>query len=150
MQAIVVIGDIIGSSRIKGRRAFQENFSREIELLNRGRQFASPYTVTLGDEFQAVYRDATTLFNDLFTLIAGLLPQRIRLSIGVGHLTTKFNRHQAIGMDGPAFHVAREGIDLLRERSDPICIRAAKGDVTLEDQAARSALQVVAADHACV
>lgn len=71
----------------------------------------SPCTITLGDEFQAVYRDARTLFADFCTILVGIHPARIRFSVGIGPLTTPVNPRQAIGMDGPAFHVARDAMD---------------------------------------
>ncbi|RKY87306.1 hypothetical protein DRQ09_04675, partial [candidate division KSB1 bacterium] len=42
-------------------------------------------------------------------------PQRIRFSIGAGEILTDINPFQAIGMDGPAFHNARKGIQELKK-----------------------------------
>lgn len=42
-------------------------------------------------------------------------PVRVRFSIGIGSLSTPLNTDLAIGMDGPAFHAARQGIELLKE-----------------------------------
>ena len=108
MRVIAIIGDIVRSSSIEQRTKFQRQFHRAIERLNRNNAFASPYTVTLGDEFQAVYRDATLLFDHIFTLIADLHPQQLRISVAIGPITTSLNPRQSIGMDGPAFHLARE------------------------------------------
>jgi len=38
----------------------------------------------------------------------------VRFSIGVGTLDTPINRQQAIGMDGPAFYLARQGVERLK------------------------------------
>ena len=137
METTVIIGDIVHSSAIRKRSEFQKKFKRVVEELNRRCNLASPYTVTLGDEFQAVYRDATLILDHAFTLIAKLLPHRLRISIGVGPLTTELNPRQSIGMDGPAFYVARAGIELLRASGESMCVCAAGYDVGLEDCAVR-------------
>lgn len=78
------------------------------------RQLASPYTITLGDEFQAVYRKADLLFADVFGIMADIHPVRARFALGVGALTTRINPTQALGMDGPAFHDARATLMALK------------------------------------
>ncbi len=47
--------------------------------------------------------------------MARLHPIGMRFSLGIGPLDTPLNKEQAIGMDGPAFHIARKGIDQLKE-----------------------------------
>jgi hypothetical protein len=42
-------------------------------------------------------------------------PLRFRFSIGVGEITTRVNPESSLGMDGPAFYYAREGITALHE-----------------------------------
>jgi hypothetical protein len=117
MPHLVVIGDLIASRTITGRARFQDNLRRALADISaaRGDALASPYTVTLGDEFQAVYRSARGVFADLCRVRLACEPARVRLSLAVGKLTTAINPTQAIGMDGPAFHVARAGIDTLKK-----------------------------------
>jgi Mor family transcriptional regulator len=74
----------------------------------------SPYTITLGDEFQAVYAKADHLFSDLVSILLALYPEQVRFSIGIGTIDTPINKQQAIGMDGPAFYLARKGIEQLK------------------------------------
>src|SRR5699024_11554732 len=73
------------------------------------------YTIKLGDEFQAVFEEAGALPIHLFRILAVSHPARIRFSLGVGSIATPVNTEQAIGMDGPAFHEARNGMDTLKE-----------------------------------
>lgn len=40
-----------------------------------------------------------------------------RFSLAVGTIATEINPREAIGMDGPAFHRAREGIESLKEEA---------------------------------
>lgn len=117
MPHLVVIGDLVASRRIAARAKFQERLQRtlaEISAANAA-SLASPYTLTLGDEFQAVYLAGRGVFADLCRLRAACLPARPRLSLAVGALSTAVNPAQALGMDGPAFHAAREGIDTLKK-----------------------------------
>jgi hypothetical protein len=112
MRHICVIGDLVASRRVHDRQALQARFAEALAEINvrRSKLLASPATITLGDEYQAVYRSADSLFLDAWGLLARLWPESMRFSIGVGSLSTPINSRQAIGMDGPAFHVAREGM----------------------------------------
>src|SRR5690625_3549704 len=115
---LVLIADIESSKEIKeGRReALQDKLQEELNHLNQS-DYApvSPYTITLGDEFQAVFEEAGALPVHLFRILAVSHPVRIRFSLGVGSIVTPVNTEQAIGMDGPAFHEARSGMDTLKE-----------------------------------
>ena len=111
-----IIGDIENSRAIESRKDFQRDFHGILEELSgRARALASPYTVTLGDEFQALYSDPTSIMKDLFTLWGRLAPVKFRLSVGMGELDSDVNPRQALGMDGPAFHLAREGLIALKK-----------------------------------
>lgn len=113
---IALIGDILSSREVSEREALQQKLEYTLNQVNRRNPaLLSPYTITLGDEFQAVYRNADSLFEDIWRIMLGIFPRRIRFSIGVGTLSTPINRRQAIGMDGPAFHFAREGIQQLKK-----------------------------------
>jgi hypothetical protein len=116
MRFIVVIGDIVASRALAQRAVFQRRFSKALDERTReARHLASPFTITLGDEFQAVYRKADLLLADAFTIMAEIHPVRTRLAYGVGELSTRINPAQALGMDGPAFHDARAALTLLKE-----------------------------------
>lgn len=117
MQAIAVIGDIVASKDIKPREAFQRKLAKALAARGkaRGSSLASPYTITLGDEFQAVYRAAGPLWADLVGILAEVHPVQIRFGIGIGELTTRLNAKQALGMDGPAFHRARAALTALKD-----------------------------------
>lgn len=115
---IALIGDIEGSKELEsGRREEVQQLLRQTleEIGNDGGELLSPPTITLGDEFQAVYRKADSLLRHTWKIVSELHPVPVRFSVGIGPLSTPVNREQAIGMDGPAFHVARDGIDVLRE-----------------------------------
>src|SRR6478736_1781654 len=116
MKYIALIGDIVSSKQLTKRDAFQKDLATSLGTLSeRKPKLASPYTITLGDEFQAVYKSADNLFLDIFSILADIYPTEARFGVGVGELTTPINPKQALGMDGPAFHRARESINGLKK-----------------------------------
>ncbi|MBI9108763.1 MAG: hypothetical protein JEZ04_18620 [Spirochaetales bacterium] len=116
MKVIALIADIVQSKEIPEREQFQKKISSILSSLNNeSTGVISPYTITLGDEFQAVYENADNLIKDIIHIICKLYPVRIRFSIGINVLTTELNDKSALGMDGPAFHIARDGIEILKK-----------------------------------
>lgn len=116
---IVLIGDLIDSKKLDdtSRNRVQESLQAVFKRINRDSDsLASPYTITLGDEFQAVYNSADDLFKHLWMIYAEIHPVLIRFSISVGEISTKINADHALGMDGPAFYVAREQIEQMKEK----------------------------------
>lgn len=117
-QYIVLIGDLIGSKELsdKERDRYQSILSEETDRINQeSSSVISPLTITLGDEFQAVYKDLSAVLADSWSILAALHPVGVRFSIGVGQIYTPINSDQALGMDGPAFHAARDGMDQIKE-----------------------------------
>jgi hypothetical protein len=115
MKYLVLIGDVLGSKQLPERAHFQRRLKAVLHGLNsRRKTIVSPYTLTLGDEFQAVYRDAPGAFVDIFSLLAQIAPVQARFSLAVGDILTPINSHQSIGMDGPAFHHARARLEKLK------------------------------------
>ncbi len=115
---IAVIGDVVASRRVQSPFRMHSHLRRALDSIrDHNPSIASPYTLTLGDEFQAVYKSPEGLFHDLWCILAAMYPVRVRFSIGVGRLTTGVNPMDALRMDGPAFHQAREGLDFLKKGS---------------------------------
>jgi hypothetical protein len=125
MKVVAVIGDVVASRGIAARAQFQRKLGKILRARTKAATgLASPYTLTLGDEFQAVYRSADSLWVDLIELLAAIHPVRARLAIGVGELSTRINPEQALGMDGPAFHHARAAMTALKENGGRLLLRA--------------------------
>ncbi len=115
MKYLAVIGDIVDSKHLPKRDEFQTKLAALLKETSSGNAaITSPYTITLGDEFQAVYKNADSLFVDIFSIWCAIYPAQARFAIGMGELSTGVNRKQALGMDGPAFHRAREAIARLK------------------------------------
>jgi len=62
------------------------------------------------------------MFYDLFHIRECIYPVRCRFAISIGEITTPINEERAIGMDGPAFHQAREDIEHLKKTSRQLSI----------------------------
>lgn len=116
---LVLIGDLEQSQAVKEkeREQLQEKLASVLELLNSEAEngLVSPYTITLGDEFQAVFDNADIVFTHILKIMAAVHPVGVRFSLAVGRIDTSINTEQAIGMDGPAFHKARKEIEQLKE-----------------------------------
>jgi hypothetical protein len=114
-KTIALIGDIVASRRISKRTIFDEMLLDTLNRLNRQNpNILSPYTL-IGDEIQAVFSSADFLFHDTISILATIHPEKMRFSFGVGTLVTPINPEQAIEMDGPAFHNARDGVEELKK-----------------------------------
>lgn len=131
-QYLCVIGDLVKSRNIRERAAFQEDLEKAIARINQRKHSVSPWTLTLGDEFQSVFASGEGLWDDMLALMLAGWPQRIRFSLAVGRLSTPVNRRQALGMDGPAFYLARKGIDTLKNKGGVIRLSYEKPSETGE------------------
>ncbi|WP_295885302.1 SatD family protein [uncultured Thiohalocapsa sp.] len=115
---LVVIADVIASRELPDRAAAQRRLRASLDSRNAARapgELLSPYTLTLGDEFQVVPARAAGLFGDLLQVAADLAPVALRFALALGDIDTAINPQQAIGMDGSAFHRARDGITRLKD-----------------------------------
>ena len=88
--------------------------------------FVSPLTITIGDEFQAVLADADLLFDIITEINMNMTGIAFRYGMGIGSIETAINKTQAIGMDGPAFHFAREALNLAKEEDTHFSLRCAE------------------------
>lgn len=115
---VALIGDIRGSRELEDRQDVQQEFKAVVDSLNEhvsDDAIASRFTVTTGDEFQGLLTDATAAVEAAVSASDRLHPVRLRFGIGRGELDTEINPNQAIGMDGPCFHRAREAIGSARD-----------------------------------
>lgn len=113
---LVLIGDIVSSRKIEERNKFNSQLLHALDELNSSNPHVlSPYTLTIGDEIQAVFNNAEFIFRDAIILLSSIAPHKMRFSISIGEIISPINPRQAIGMDGPAFHRARDGINALKK-----------------------------------
>ncbi len=131
MNYIVVIGDIVASRKVAQRARLQRDLKGVLETLNKenNRSVVSPYTITLGDEFQAVFTGTDSLFRHTMEILLALHPVKARFSFGIGAIATPINRKQAIGMDGAAFHQARQALEKLKKSRSLYAVAGLRGPV---------------------
>ncbi|MEX2435642.1 MAG: SatD family protein, partial [Balneolaceae bacterium] len=98
---IVLIGDIVDSKKLNeaDRSSLQEDLLDLIGKINKkSESIEAPMTITLGDEFQAVYASAESILADSWNILAGIYPVSARFSIGIGNIVTPINKEQSLGM----------------------------------------------------
>ncbi len=147
MRYAVIIGDVVASRAASSRGALQRSLAGAVDRVNASarRRLASPYTITLGDEFQAVYRSPRGLFEDLWALLEALHPVALRFAVGAGDIATPINKRQALGMDGPSFYRARQTMEALKkERESIVQVQGDPGELALANHALRLACRLVA------
>ncbi|MDY0126295.1 MAG: SatD family protein [Anaerolineaceae bacterium] len=117
---IAVIGDIIKSRSILDRHKTQQDLQSVLLQINQHHQalLASRFTITLGDEFQGLFKNSRGLLHILDEISFSLQPIRLRFGIGVGTLTTEIDPTTSIGADGPAYWKAREAIEFVHKNND--------------------------------
>jgi len=147
MRYVAVIGDLVASREAGNRGELQRVLAGAVEQANVAarERLASPYTITLGDEFQALYRSPEALLGDFWALLDALHPVRLRLAAGIGEIATPINDRQALGMDGPAFYRARRTMDeLKRERDSIVQLEGESGTLALVNPALRLVCRLIA------
>lgn len=120
MKYLALVGDIRGSRELADRGAVQARLQECLAELNDryADVLVSPLTITLGDEFQALFARAEGIWEIVLTIEARMHPTSIRFGFGVGDILTSINRESAIGMDGPAFYHAREAVQDIKKSED--------------------------------
>jgi predicted XRE-type DNA-binding protein len=115
---LAIIGDIIQSKQVKDRGQLQKSLNHAFETIHE--QFPnlvqSKFTLTLGDEFQALLTPSKQIF-ELLDHLEALIPVPFRFGLGYGSLTTDFDENVSIGADGPAYWHAREAIELIHDQN---------------------------------
>jgi len=121
---LAIIGDIQGSREIENRMEFQRKFHQLMEELNRQfeKNIISPFTVTLGDEFQAVLKNADAIFDLPYLLKTSLPHLNVFIGMGIGEIETEIFTHTSVGMDGPCFRIARSQLEAAKKESPRVRI----------------------------
>lgn len=107
-------GDLISSRKLPDRALVQKKLMGAMKAANTvlSTWVVSKFIVTHGDEFQALLNlDGARRFLDIYELVSEHLNQvSFRLALGVGEIETPL-QPTAIGMDGPAWHRAKQALD---------------------------------------
>jgi len=121
-----IIGDIIGSRKLEDRQEVQKKFLAMAKKANRLYQsdIASPFTVTIGDEFQVLLKCSHIAPKVIEYVKREMASVEIVFGVGIGKIVTDINPKLAIGMDGPAFHFARNAIKQAKKKKPKIIYKS--------------------------
>ena len=117
---LALIADVIDSKMVQERFDLQKQLEKTLQTMNElfGEFLASNFTLTLGDEFQALLKVDAPVFQIIDTLRSELTPTQLRFGIGLGEIVTDIDPLQSIGADGPAYWNARAAINLVHQKND--------------------------------
>lgn len=131
---IILMADIVGSSGRKGK-ALMANFKKVVEGVNEknGTRILSPLTITLGDEFQGVVKNAQAALQIIFDMEKELMvlksPFKLRYVIQEGEIQTPLNKKTAHEMLGPGLTDARERLTSLKTSKNRFQVTLENKDV---------------------
>lgn len=113
---IAIIGDIVGSRRLKDRQAVQARFEKVLDAVssNYETDLASKFMITLGDEFQGLLKAGSQTMSIIDRIEREMHPVKVRFGIGVGKITTAIHFEMPLGADGPAYYNARAMINEIK------------------------------------
>jgi hypothetical protein len=123
----VVMGDIVRSREYDGEQLMRE-FASLVEACNQelSAGMLSPYTVTLGDEFQGVAGSLLWSVRTILYLeearLRGEVPFTLRYVVHYGDIATPLNRDVAYGMIGSGLAEAREQLTDKRRGRPRFCL----------------------------
>ena len=117
---LALIADVIDSKMVQERFDLQKQLEKTLQTMNElfGEFLESNFTLTLGDEFQALLKVDAPVFQMIDTLRSELTPTQLRFGIGLGEILTDIDPLQSIGADGPAYWNARAAINLVHQKND--------------------------------
>ena len=117
---LALIADVIDSKMVQERFDLQKQVGKTLQKMNElfGDYLASRFTLTLGDEFQALLKVDAPIFQIIDTLRSELTPTQLRFGIGLGEIVTAIDPLQSVGADGPAYWNARAAINFVHQKND--------------------------------
>ena len=117
---LALIADVIDSKTVQERLDLQKQVEKTLQKMNElfGDCLASRFTLTLGDEFQALLKVDAPVFQIIDTLRSELTPTQLRFGIGLGEIVTAIDPLQSVGADGPAYWNARAAINFVHQKND--------------------------------
>lgn len=114
-----LIGDIVDSKSLENRKVVQSKLHELLDGLNQKHQLSivSNLTLTLGDEFQGLFKDieSVLLVMDEIDLVLSLNGINVRFGVGYGAIATDINPDMSIGADGEAYWFGRDAITHIKK-----------------------------------
>lgn len=120
LNLVAIIGDIIDSRKMEDRRQVQEKLNKILRDVNIEYKdyIVSKWTITLGDEFQALIKPNLEIFKMLDYISYKMEPIKIRFGIGLGEIYRNINYEVSLEADGPAYWNARDAIEFIHDNNN--------------------------------
>ncbi|HEL2401545.1 TPA: DNA-binding protein [Streptococcus suis] len=121
MNYIAIIGNIIHSKQVSQRSNTIEGLKQQLHSINYSfsQNLASPFTLTKGDEFQALCKPNPHIFLMIDQIQLAFHDQlEIKFGIGLGEILTAIDPRQSIGVDGPAYWEAQKALKVIQDKDD--------------------------------
>jgi len=117
---IAVIADIVASRSIEDRYVVQKALKDTLDTINKeyAHALVSPFTLTLGDEFQGLLSDVSDLFEIIDLIRFEHVDIGFRFGIGIGEILTEIDPQSSLGADGPAYWNARKALKYVHDCND--------------------------------
>lgn len=114
LQRAALIGDLVASRRHADRRQLQARLRSSLAVVNERVPAIQPLTITIGDEFQGLYRQPADALEAALRIRLGLHgAAAVRIGIGWGELLVEDPDRSPFGQDGPCWWRARDALDSL-------------------------------------
>jgi hypothetical protein len=115
-----IVGDIISSKSIDERRVVQNKLERYLTTLNKeySTSLKKKIAVTLGDEFQGLFNDASHLLEIIHKIELEMYPIKLRFGLGIGEMEFDYGYIDSpYQSDGEVWWNARRAIDEVKKRN---------------------------------
>ena len=108
---VALIGDVRRSRKVQERALLQTVMEDALATVNSRfkAELAAGFVLTLGDEFQGLVHNPTSIVPVLISLEELLGGAEVRYGVGLGRLSTQL-QEVALRTDGPCFHRARAAL----------------------------------------
>lgn len=113
MYYCVINLDLISSRKLSDRKEVQEELKDALKKINQkfANEIKVPFNFTLGDEVQGVLSNLKSSYAIILEFQRFLAEHHFYVGVGYGEIVTQLSNRSG-EMDGPAFHLAREGIEI--------------------------------------
>lgn len=116
----VITLDIKTSKASENRARLQEHLQNLCIALNE-KKVESKFDIVLGDEIQGLVAFNRDIIDFIDIIVKHKLEYQfdIHLGIGIGQVSTNINEIDVEKNDGPAFHYARDAVQLAKKKNQP-------------------------------
>ena len=131
---IAIIGDIHDSRLLEDREEVQKKLLDVLKFINKKYQkdWVSKCSISMGDSFQGLLKLSSPFMQIIFDIELALFPVQLRFGVGIGEVTTAIDPLNSQINDGPAYHHARQAIEIIEQSEQQYATR--KTNIYLSDQ----------------